>query len=134
MGPKQLARIERWNGLFAGILILGAALLFDSPVVIGVGIGALLAVANFIGVRRIVLASLRREGMQRAALQLLLIAKMGILFVLVFLAIRFLPINPVALAVGMSVFLISIVVESLRFVVHSGGHPDGNSEAHDGRA
>lgn len=118
------------NGLFAAILILGAALLFDRPVVIGVAVGALLAVGNFIGIRRIVLASLRREGMQRAVLQLLLIAKMGLLFVLVFLAIRYLPLHPVALAVGMSVFLMSIAVESLRFLKHS----DANPEARDGRA
>ena len=130
MGPQQLARIERWNGLFAGILILGAWLLFDTAVFLGVSVGALLAVANFIGMRRLVVASLRRDGMQRAALQLLLIAKMGLLFVVVFLAIRFLPLNPVGLAVGMSVFLISIAVESLRFVSRS----DGNPEAHDGRA
>jgi hypothetical protein len=132
MGPKELARIERLNALFAGVLILGAAAFFETPVLVGVAVGAVLAVANFYGVRRLVTASLRQGGARRAALQLLLIAKMGILFVLVFLAIRFLPLSPVALAVGMSVFLISIAVESIRFAMAP--HADGNSEAHDGRA
>jgi len=132
MGPKELARIERMNALFAGVLILGATLLFSSAVAIGVTVGAVLAVANFAGVRRLVGDSMRRDGMKRAGLQLLLVGKMGILFVLVFLAIRYLPLSPVGLAVGMSVFLISITVESLRFVL--GSHGDGNPEAHDGRA
>ena len=132
MGPKELARIERLNALFAGLFILGAAALFDTAVLVGVTVGALLAVVNFYGVRRLVGASLRRDGMRRAALQLLLIGKMGILFVLVFLAIRFLPLSPVGLAVGMSVFLLSIAVESIRFAMAP--QQDGNSEAHDGRA
>jgi hypothetical protein len=132
MGPRDLARIERWNGLFAAVLILGAVVLFDVEVAVGVAVGAGLAIVNFYGMRRLVAASLRRQGMGRAALQLLLIAKMGILFLLVFLAIRFLPLHPAGLAVGLSVFLISIAVESVRHALH-GPETDG-PEAHDGRA
>jgi hypothetical protein len=105
---------------------------FSTEVALGVTVGAVLAVANFHGVRRLVGASLRVGGMRRAALQLLLMAKMGILFLLVFLAIRFLPIHPVGLAVGMSVFLISVAVESIRFAMTP--HPADEHEAHDGRA
>jgi hypothetical protein len=133
MGPKVLRRIERWNGLLAGILILGAVVFFGGQVALGVAVGAVLAVANFWGMRLLVGASLRRQGGKRAALQLLLIAKMGILFLLVFLAIRYLPLHPVGLAVGLSVFLISIAVESLRHALGAGGDSDA-SEAHDGRA
>jgi hypothetical protein len=131
MGPKELARIERWNGLLAGLLVLLSAVLFSTPVVVGVAVGAGLAVANFWGVRRLAQASLRTDGPRRAALQLLLIGKMGLLFLLVFLAIRYLPLHPVGLAVGMSVFLISIAIEAVRYTLSTGS---GNSEAHDGRA
>jgi len=129
MGPKELARIERLNGVFAAVLIVAAFVFFDRTVATGVAVGAGLAVINFFGMRKLVGASLRRHGMARALLQLLLILKMGVLFVLVFLAIRFLPLHPVGLAVGLSIFLLSIAVESLR---HALG-PDG-PEAHDGRA
>jgi hypothetical protein len=132
MGPKELARIERLNALLAGVLSVGAAILFSSPVAIGVAVGGALAVVNFYGVRRLVAASLRRDGMKRAALQLLLIGKMGLLFVMVFLAIRFLPLNAVGLAIGMSVFLISIAVESIRFAMGTHGHD--SERAPDGRA
>jgi hypothetical protein len=129
MGPRELARIERLNGLLAAGLILAATVLFPAPIAIGVAVGSILAVVNFFGMRKLVVASLRRQGASRAALQLLLIAKMGVLFVLVFLAIRYLPLHPAGLAVGLSVFLISIAVESVRHA-----HGAGGPEAHDGRA
>ena len=128
MGPRELQRMERWNGLFAGVLILLSAIFFSTRVTIGVAAGAALACLNFSSVRRLVQASLRTDGPRRAMLQLLLIGKMGILFVLVFLAIRFLPLDPAGLAVGISVFLISIAVESIRFAL------GGSDEARDGRA
>jgi hypothetical protein len=130
MAPGHLARIERLNALFAGVMILAAAAFFSTPVLVGVSVGAVLSIANFWGIRRLVSASLRRDGMKRAGLQLLLMAKMGLLFLLVFLAIRFLPLSPVGLAIGMSVFLLSIAVESVRFAMTGGGGP----EANDGRA
>ncbi len=132
MGPSGLKKIERWNGLLAGFLILAAVVFFSAQVALGVAVGALLAIANFYGIRLLVGASLRRQGGKRAALQLLLIAKMGVLFFLVFLAIRYLPLHPVGLAVGLSVFLISIAVESIRHAM--GGTASDENEAHDGRA
>jgi hypothetical protein len=129
MGPKELTRIERWNCLLAGVLILVSAILFDQAMVVGVAVGGVLACANFYGMRRLIAASLRTDGPRRAALQLLLILKMGILFGLIFLAMRFLPLHPVGLAVGLSVFLISIAIESIRHAMSG-----GSGEAHDGRA
>ena len=126
MGPRELARIERMNAVFAAAMILAAVAFFSLRVAAGVAVGSLLATVNFSAMRRLIDASLRRQGTSRAALQLLLVAKMGILFVLVFLAIRFLPLSPAGLAVGISVFLLSITVESVRHAL--------GSEAHDGRA
>jgi hypothetical protein len=135
MGPNELKKIERWNGVLAVALILVAAVFGSSRFALGVAIGAALAVVNFWGMRVLVGASLRRQGGKRAALQLLLIAKMGVLFFLVFLAIRFLPLNPVGLAVGLSIFLISITVESVRHALSpEAADAAPGPEAHDGRA
>ena len=117
MHPKQLEAIERWNLLLSAILIVGAAAFFDRRVALGVVVGAALSCANFWGIHRLVLASLRSSGRKRSVLQILLGAKMAVLMLLVFLAVQFLPLNPVALAVGLSVFLVSIAIESVR-VVH----------------
>ena len=40
-----------------------------------------------------------------------------VLMIVVFLCIRFLPMGSVAFAIGLSVFLLSIVIESLRFAM-----------------
>lgn len=128
MGAKDLIKIERWNLLLGGTFILVAALVFATPVLVGVTAGAVLSCANFAGMRKLVAATLGARGPRKAVFQLLLIGKMGVLFVLVFLAIRFLPMNPAAFAVGLSVFLLSIGIESLRFALGQ------DHEAPDGRA
>ena len=132
MNPNDLAKIERWNYVIAGVFILASAFLFSARVTLGVAVGGILACANFTAMRVLITKSLRASGTRRMALQLLLMGKMGVLFVMVFLAIRFLPINPVALAVGMSVFLIAIAVESIRFSQSPNG--DHSERAPDGRA
>jgi hypothetical protein len=131
MGANGMKRIERWNAVIAAFLILAAVVFTTGPMALGIAVGAILAVVNFTGIRLLVAVSLRRQGMQRAALQLALIAKMGVLFFLVFLAMKYLPISPVGLAIGLSVFLFSIAVESFRHMLS--GDSDGK-EAHDGRA
>jgi hypothetical protein len=52
---------------------------------------------------------------------------MGLLMGLVFLAVYLLPLSPAALAVGLSVFLMSIAIESVRFAL--GGHGEQNGRA-----
>jgi hypothetical protein len=135
MNPKDLAKIERWNYVIAGALIVLSAILFDTRMTLGVAVGAVLACGNFTGMRFLVASSLRAQGMKKVVLQLILVFKMGVLFLLIFLAMKFLPLNAIGLAVGMSVFLLSIGVESVRFALlgRSPKDPESN-EAHDGRA
>lgn len=126
MDPKHLDAIERWNVIFAVIFTAGAALFFDRAMALGVGLGALLGCTNFWSMHKLIGSSMRATGRRRVTLQLLLGAKMILILVAVFLAIRFLPISPAGLAVGLSVFLLSIAVVSLRLAL--GATP----EAHDG--
>ena len=126
MRAKQLDAIERWNLLLSAFLVAGAGLFFDDRVFLGVLVGCILACANFWGIHKLVLASARSEGSRKQALQILLGAKMAILMALVFLAVYLLPISPAALAIGLSVFLISIALESVRFAL-GGGRENGRA-------
>jgi hypothetical protein len=126
MGPKQLSRIERWNLILAGLFIAVAGLAFPRPVLFGVIVGTVLACANFFAIHKLIQISMAGQGKKRAVVQLLLVAKMGLLIALVFLAMRYLPINAAALAIGLSVFLLSIAIESVRFAL--------GQKASDGRA
>ena len=127
MGPKQVEAIERWNYFWAGLLILVAAVFFSREIALGVTIGALLCCANFYSLTRLLRASMKVDGPKRAALQLLLVAKMGLLILLVFLSMRYLPISAPALALGLSVFLLSIGVESVRFIFSQGAPKNGSA-------
>jgi hypothetical protein len=120
MHPKQLDAIERWNLLLSAFLVAGAGLFFDDRVLLGVLVGCVLACANFWGIHRLVLGSMRAAGSRRTTLQILLGAKMAILMLLVFVAVYLLPLSAVALAIGLSVFLLSIGIESVRFALGRG--------------
>jgi hypothetical protein len=124
MDPKQLDAIERWNLFFAVIFIAIAAIFFDMRVWLGMIIGCALSCANFYGIHKLLSGTLSSHGQKRAVLQVLLLLKMVVLMIAVYLAIAFLPISPVALAVGLSVFLLSIAVESIRFALGGGTRVD----------
>jgi len=120
MGPEHLRKMERWNWLFTGLATLIAALAFELPVVIGVAAGGLLASVNFVAIRKIWESLLSGQVEKRQAMQTLFLFKTIGLIGLVFVCIRFLPLSPAAFAVGISIFLLSIAVESARYAL--GGH------------
>lgn len=121
MGPKQLQAIDRWNLVIAAVAITVAALVAGRAMALGVAVGAVLSCANFYGIRRLWQAVLKSEGPGRVGLQLLLMGKMIGLMVFVFLAMKFLPLDPAGLAIGLSVFLLSIAAESMRYALTSSG-------------
>jgi hypothetical protein len=115
--PKQLENVTRWNCVLAALLIVVGAVFFDGAVALGLTVGSLIATANFWGIQRLITRSMSVQGRSRTLLQGLLMVKMLVLMILVFLCIRFLPMSSVAFAIGLSVFLLSIVIESLRFAL-----------------
>jgi ATP synthase I chain len=127
MNAQRIARIERWNALLATICVAAAWLFFSERALWGVAVGGAIACLNFWAVRRTVQASLRLQGQKRAALQLLLVLKMGLLMVVIFLVMKYLPVDPAALAVGLSVFVGSIALEGVLSVFgpQPNATPDG---------
>jgi len=130
MNPEDLKKIERLNWILGALAIAAAAIFFSRDIVLGVALGALLTCVNFWSIRALAGRILRSQGTRRTTLSLLLLGKMFLLFALVFLAMWFLPISIPALAAGLSVFLISVAVESLRHALR----PTHKDEASDGRA
>jgi hypothetical protein len=116
---KQLVAIERWNLLLGGLAVLIAAAFLSEPVALGVAVGAVLGAINFTSIRRIWQGILRADGGRKQTLQILMMLKMILLMVAVALAIAFLPLSPPALAVGLSIFMISIAIESVRFALRT---------------
>lgn len=120
MGPQHLRAMEKWNFVFTGVAILIAALAFDREHVVGVALGALIACANFTAIRKIWEGLLSGSTERKQSMQMLFVLKMIALFAVVFVCIRFVPMSAGAFAIGISIFLLSIAVESARFAC---GHP-----------
>jgi hypothetical protein len=115
MGPEKLKTMEKWNLLFGAVLSIVAALLFSRAVALGVAAGAALCCVNFWSIRKIWEAVLSGSPSERKRAQILFLLKSLVLIGLVFVVVRFLPIHPIAFAAGISVFFLSIAVESVRF-------------------
>jgi drug/metabolite transporter (DMT)-like permease len=130
MNPEDLKKIERLNWVLGALAVAAAAVFFSREFVFGVALGALLTCANFWSIRTLTGRILRSQDARRTTLSLLLLGKMILLFALVFLAMWFLPISIPGLGAGLSVFLISVAVESLRQALR----PTHKDEASDGRA
>ena len=120
MGPEHLRAMEKWNLLLSGLAVVVAALLFERQHVVGVALGALIASANFSAIRRIWEGLLSGSTERKQSMQMLFMLKMIALFAIVFVCIRFVPMSAAAFAIGISIFLLSIAVESARYAC---GHP-----------
>jgi len=117
---KHLRAIERFNLLVAVVICLGSLLFWQRGIALGAFLGAGLAVVNFWAIRRVSEAGLKTKSeRKRLVLISFLLAKMGALIALVYLAIRYLPINVLAFIVGLSTFLVSIMIVSFRGVGHT---------------
>jgi hypothetical protein len=110
-----LARIERVNIVLGVALTSLAGILWGARGTVAAGVGALLAIADFFFLGRLGARAIARvqAGSAPWGLGLALIAKMGALFGLVFVAIRVLHLAVLPFAVGFSVFVLSILLVGL---------------------
>ena len=129
MTPAALSRIERLNYLLGGVLVAAAALFLPAEQALGILVGAAIGSLNFSMIRRIVSSWLTHtaDGGNGAS-GFFLIPKMGALIAAVFLAMRFLPISPAFLAIGFSIFLLSIAIEMARYLTNPPDDPDAEED------
>ena len=133
MDVKSLKRIERLNYLLGGVAVVASAFLLPRNQSLGLFVGVLLGSVNFTLISRIVQKWLGKasesEADKTSVSGFFLIPKMMGLMAAVFLALFFLPLSPGFLAIGFSVFLISIAIETARSLTSM-----GHSEAENGEA
>jgi len=126
MDRKSLSRIERLNYILGGALVAAVGVLGTRDQVLGALVGVLLSALNFSLVVRIVEKMTAAATGQSKASGILLAPKMLVLMGAAALALFLLPISAVMLAAGFSVFLVSIGVETVRYVLRSPAE-SGNS-------
>jgi hypothetical protein len=107
-------RIERTNYVLTGLLGVLGALFLPGDRALGLLVGALIGSINFsliAGITERWLAGAAKGG---GAGGYFLIPKMAGLIAVIALAALFLPLDPIFLGIGFSVFVVSIVFESAR--------------------
>jgi ATP synthase I chain len=112
-----LARIERTNLILAVAATCLSGLLWGGRGMLAAGVGGALACANFWVLRRVGARAAARaeEGATgpAVALALALVIKMSVLFVLVWVAVRVLGLPALPFSLGLSVFVVSILMIGL---------------------
>lgn len=116
MDPNALARIERLNYLLGASLVCICFGLTNLHFTLGVLTGVVLTCVNFSLVRMLVSKLLAGGQDPNGRAALLFLPKMTGLILVAALAVFLLPISPIGLGIGFSVFIVSIMVESIRLM------------------
>ena len=122
MNVASLRRIERTNYILGGVMIAVAAWVLPRDQALGLLVGVVIGSVNFSLIRRIVESWISKTAEGKSSTSgYFLIPKMGALIAAVFLAMRFLPISPIFMAIGFSIFLLSIAIEMTRVITSPPG-------------
>jgi len=114
VNSDSLVRIERLNYAIGGVLVIAAALTQPRSIALGILVGVALTCINFVMVRRLVFRATAEaaQGISSNRMMLML-PKMTLLMAAVALSLWLLPISAAAFAAGYSIFIVSILVESV---------------------
>jgi len=114
VAKHSIIRIERLNYAIAAIVALVGVLTQPNRIALGLAIGAVLTCANFFVLRKLVVKWTTDAARgETGAAPYLILPKMVGLMGAVAVAILLLPINAIAFVIGYSIFLVSIVIETI---------------------
>lgn len=123
MASVSIHRIERLNyGLAAVGSVLAMIITQSRAITLGFAVGAALTCLNFFVLRKLVVkwTTQAAQGTTGNA-QLLMLPKMIGMMGAVAIAVLVLPIDVIAFAIGYSVFIVSIVVETIYSAIRGEG-------------
>jgi hypothetical protein len=127
---RSLLRIERMNYVIGGVFCIVAAFTQGKSMALGIAIGVVLTCLNFAAMRRIIgKATAAAAGGESTNRLLLIMPKMLLLMAAIVLALKFLPVNAVGVAIGYSVFVVSIMIEAVYSVMSPAKTRDFPDEA-----
>jgi hypothetical protein len=125
-----MLRIERMNYGIGAVLALASLLTQSRSIALGICVGVALTCLNFFVLRKLITkwTTAAQSGKSSSA-PLLMLPKMTGLMLAVAAAVLFLPIDAIAFVIGYSIFILSIVVETIYCSVVVTEHANGS---HDG--
>jgi hypothetical protein len=114
VASPSILRIERLNYGISAVAIVAALVTQTQAVTLGLSVGASLTCLNFFVLRKLIVKWTAEAARgQGGNASLLMLPKMVGLMGAVAAAVLFLPIDVIAFAVGYSIFIVSIIVETM---------------------
>jgi hypothetical protein len=114
VASPSILRIERLNYGISAVAIVAALVTQTKAVTLGLSVGAGLTCLNFFVLRKLIVKWTAEAARgQGGNASLLMLPKMVGLMGAVAAAVLFLPIDVIAFAVGYSIFIVSIIVETM---------------------
>ncbi len=127
MENKHLIALERWTLLLAALVVGTSILVLSRRAAFAASLGAGLMALNAYALKRIGQRGFKGFRKPSGAIVLFNI-KMAILIALVFAAIRWLHVDPLAFVIGISIFPVAIVAVAIQHAVAAPDSPSPNSE------
>ena len=113
MASPSILRIERLNYGLSAVAIVAALVTQPRDVTLGLTVGAVLTCLNFYILRRLIVKWTAEAAQGKGGnSSLLMLPKMVGMMAAVAAAVLLLPIDVIAFAVGYSIFIVSIIVET----------------------
>lgn len=113
MASPSILRIERLNYGLSAIAILATLLTQKQDVVLGLAVGAGLTCLNFFVLRKLIVKWTTEAAAGKSGNSaVLMLPKMVGLMGAVAVSVLFLPIDVIAFAIGYSIFIASIIIET----------------------
>jgi ATP synthase I chain len=114
VAKNSIIRIERLNYAIAAVVALVGVLTQSNRIALGLAIGAVLTCANFFVLRKLVVKWTTDAARgETGSAPYLMLPKMVGLMGAVAVAILLLPIDAIAFVIGYSIFLVSILIETI---------------------
>ena len=120
MDTKHLASVEKWTLAFAAAIVAFAMLVFSRKMAFGVTVGAGVMVLNALALRKIGQRSFK-SFKKPSGVVLLFNLKMGLLVALIYVVLRYLPVDPIGFVIGISILPAAIVAVAIRHSLKSEG-------------
>ena len=110
----SILRIERLNYGLGAVVAIASMFIGSRSITLGVCVGVALTCANFYVLRRLITKwTMAAQKKAPSNAPLLMLPKMVGLMLAVAAAVLFLPIDPIAFTVGYSIFIVSIIIETI---------------------
>jgi hypothetical protein len=129
VASPSILRIERLNYGIGAALALGSLFTQSRSIALGICVGVALTCLNFFVLRKLITkwTTAAQKG-QSSNAPLLMLPKMTGLMLAVAAAVLFLPIDPIAFTIGYSIFIVSIVIETLYSSVFMSEPANGSND------